>query len=101
MGRRIIWGAVLLGCLLLVPLLGSRSGMGGLAGVLVGVWAVLMIYLVGLIVLRLRREIGSEEGRFHTRMAQFLTQTSDPEAPCCDVQAHPPEEKADSIPKTS
>ncbi|MGB5983678.1 MAG: hypothetical protein WBG37_00120 [Desulfobacterales bacterium] len=88
--RGIICAVAVLGCLILGPLLWLRSGMGGLAGALVWVWAVIMIYLVGLIILRVKRGLGSEEVRFHTQMAQFLAQAEDPETAHTEARGERP-----------
>ena len=76
-----IYAATALILLAAGPLLWLRGGMGGLATALAGVWAVLMLYLVGLIITRLRRAVNSEEGRFQAQMAHFLAQQTDSESP--------------------
>jgi len=99
-GKVIIPVAVILVIIILGPPAWKQGGMGGVAGLLVVVWAALMIYLVGLIVVRLKRGLGSEEGRFNMQMAQFLAQTAK-EEPSAEDDQEQAADKSSAAPDTA
>jgi hypothetical protein len=87
LAKVLIVATTILVILILGPLLWFRGGTVGLAGLLIATWAVLMIYLVVLIGVRLRRGMQSEKRRFHTQMAQFLAQTRE-QGNCTRANSH-------------
>ena len=77
MGRLFLAALAVLGIILAAPLLVRQGGLGGAAGLLVVLWAALMVYLIGLIWVRLKRGMGASEQRMHDQLAQFLAETNE------------------------